>query len=197
MKPSIITISRQYGSGGRQVGTELSKLLNIPFYDKALCEEAAKASGIHPDFFEQAENKSNRFLNNVFIGGGNPLHMSLDDRMFLAQVETIRNIANKGPCIIVGRGANKILSNRDDVLNVFIYANRKVRLKRIEEEYHVPHNQAESMLNITDKNRASYLKAYTDQTFGKAENYHLCIDSGAIGIEKTVQLIAQIYNQNA
>lgn len=194
MKPSIITISRQYGSGGRQIGTDLAKRLNIPFYDKNLCEEAAKASGIHPDFFENAENKSNRFLNNVFIGGGSAFHMSLDDRMFLAQTETIRNIADKGPCIIVGRGANKILANREDVLNVFIYADKEYRLKRIVEEYNVPKEQSASMLQITDKNRASYLKTYTDQTFGKAENYHLCIDSSKIGIEKAVQIIAEIYN---
>lgn len=193
MKPSIITISRQYGSGGRQIGTDLAELLGIPFYDKALFEEAARTSGIHPDFFEQAEESSNRFLNNLFIGGGNPFHMSLDDRMFLAQVEAIHTIADKGPCIIVGRGANRILSERNDVLNVFIYAEKEFRLKRIIEEYEVPAEKAESMLQITDKNRAAYVKSYTDQIFGNAENYHLCLDTSVIGIDKAVEIIANLY----
>lgn len=113
--------------------------------------------------------------------------------MFVAQVETICSLAQQGPCIIVGRGANRILKECGDVLNIFIYAERDIRLKRAVDVYHVPEEQAEKVLNAVDKNRAAYLKYYTDQVFGKAENYHLCIDSGKIGIENSVKVIEAVY----
>ncbi|SFP83921.1 Cytidylate kinase-like family protein [Oscillibacter sp. PC13] len=102
-------------------------------------------------------------------------------------------LAEKGPCIIMGRGANRILNFRDDVLNIFIYADASLRQKRIIEEYGVKEAQAEKILQETDRRRASYLRTYTGQVFGKAENYHLCIDSGVIGIENAVKLIAATY----
>lgn len=119
--------------------------------------------------------------------------MSLDDRIFVAQAETIRKLAQQGPCIIVGRGANRILKDREDVLNIFIYADRDIRLKRAVDVYHVPEDQVEKVLTTVDKNRATYLKYYTNQVFGQAENYHLCIDSGKIGMENAVKLIETAY----
>lgn len=193
MKPSIITISRQFGSGGRTIGAELAKKLNLPFFEKSLFEEASKRSGIHSDFFEKAEARKNWYFSNAFLSSVDPLNMSLDDQIYLAQVQTIRELAEQGPCIIVGRGANQILADRNDLLNIFIYADRKVRLKRIIEVYGVPENQAEKQMDIVDKNRATYLKHYANQIFGKAENYHLCIDSGKLGIENAIKIIDASY----
>lgn len=193
MKPSIITISRQFGSGGGEVGAALAQRLNLPFFEKSLFDEAAKRSGLHPDFFADAENRKNWYFSNIFQTAVNPFHMSLDDQIYLAQVQTILELAEQGPCIIVGRGANQILSDRDDLLNIYIYAERNIRLKRITEIYGFPEKQAQKQLDIVDKNRAAYLKHYENQTFGKAENYHLCIDSGKLGIENTIKIIEASY----
>lgn len=163
MSMSVITISRQFGSGGRQIGAKLAERLQIPFYDKTLFTEAASRSGIHEDFFAGAEARKDRLFANVFQSGTTSLSMSLDDRMFLAQVRTIQELAERGPCILVGRGANRILERRKDVLNVFIYAEQPFRLKQITEIYGVPREQAERSMRETDKNRAAYLKAYTGQ----------------------------------
>lgn len=193
MRPSIITISRQFGSGGRMIGAELAKRLDLPFFEKSLSEEASKRSGIHPDFFEKAEARKDWYFSNAFLSSVDPLNMSLDDQIYLAQVHTIRELAERGPCIIVGRGANQILADRKDLLNIFIYADREVRLKRIIEVYGVPEKQAEKQMDLVDKNRAKYLKHYAGQMFGEAENYHLCIDSGKLGIENAIKIIDASY----
>lgn len=194
MKPSIITISRQFGSGGRQIGAELAQKLHVPFYEKSLFEEASKRSGIHPDFFAGAEARKNWYFSNMFQTNSSPFHMSLDDQIYMVQVQTIRELAEQGSCIIVGRGANHILAERKDLLNIFIYADRSIRLKRIVEVYGIPEEQAEKQLDVIDKNRAAYLKHYENQMFGNAENYHLCIDSGKLGIENAIKLIEASYH---
>lgn len=193
MKPAIITISRQFGSGGREICAELSQRIGIPCYERALFEEASKDSGIQQMHFEQAEGRTDRFYANSFSRSLTPLNMSLDDRIYIAQTETIRKLAQQGPCIIVGRGANRILRERKDVLNIYIYADRDIRLKRAVNAYGVPEERAEKILNAIDKNREIYLKYYTDQVFGKAENYHLCIDSGKLGIENSIKIIEAAY----
>jgi len=193
MKPSIITISRQYGSGGRKVGTLLSQELNVPFYDKALFAEAAQRSGIHQSHFEEAEQHSGDQLFGHIFDGMSSMSAPLNDRIFLAQFETIRALADQGPCVIVGRGANRVLKDREDVLNVFLYADFDRRVRRAVEEYGVDPARAEKVVRDMDKNRASYLKTYTDQQFGKAENYHLCIDSGTVGIENAVKIVLATY----
>lgn len=178
MKPRIITISRRYGSGGRFIGQELGKRLSIPCYDRSFFAEAAKRGHISESYFAEAESKNNKIyaaFNNAFAL---PYYMPLGDQAFLDQVTTMQELAEQGPCILVGRGGNKILKNRDDVLNVYIYADRETRLKRIIEEYGVNPDVAEKQLEQTDKNRRNYLMLYTDQKFGRTENYHLCIDSG-------------------
>ena len=192
MQSTIITISRQFGSGGRLIGAELSRRLGIPCYEKTLFEEAARHSGIHRTFFEQAEGRRDRICN-ALSGCCAPMNRSLDDRMYLAQVETIRKLARQGACIIVGRGANRILEGHGELLNLFLYADRAIRLKRAVDLYGIAEERAEKLLDAMDKNRAAYLKFYTGQVFGQAENYHLCIDSGKLGIENTVSLIAGVF----
>ena len=193
MKPSIITISRQYGSGGRKIGALLAEKLGIPFEDKKLFSEAAQRSGIHASYFEKAEQHSgDQPFAHIFDGMAS-VSRPLSDRIFLAQVAAMRELADRGPCIIVGRGANRILQDRDDVLNVFIYAGMEQRIRRAVEEYGVAPDDAEKVIRHMDKDRVAYLKTYTDQQFGNAENYHLCIDSGTVGIENAVKIILATY----
>lgn len=189
MKPAIITISRQYGSGGRTIGERLAQELDIPFYDKKLFAEAAQRSGIHRSHFEEAEQHSGDQFFGCIFDGVSSASAPLSDRIFLAQAETIRELADRGPCIIVGRGANYILRDRKDVLSVFLYADFDLRVRRAVEEYGVDPAAAAKVVRDTDRHRANYLKTYTDQQFGKAEHYHLCIDSGAVGIENTTKII--------
>ena len=193
MKYSVITISRQYGSGGREIGTQLAQRLGIPFYDKALCTEAAKRSGFDGSFLEQAERQEGRKFSYLFQSNSYSFCRSLGDQTFLALATTIRSLAEQGPCILVGRGANRILSDRTDALHVYLYADRQTRLKRIVAQYGVPAEQAEKVLHDTDRAWAVYLKDYTDQIMGQAENYHLCLDSGALGIEHTVKILEAVY----
>lgn len=193
MPSTIVTISCQFGSGGRLIGAELSKRLGIPCYEKALFEEAARHSGIHQRFFERAEGRSERVYASTFSCRYTPMDMSLDDRMYIAQTEAIRQLARQGACIIVGRGANHILEGYGELLNIFVYAEKAVRVKRAVELYGVPGERAEKLLDSIDKNRAAYLKFYTGQVFGKAENYHFCIDSGKLGIENTVRTIEAVF----
>ena len=193
MKYSVITISRQYGSGGREIGTQLAQRLGIPCYDKALCTEAAKRSGFDGSFLEQAERQEGRKFSYLFQSNSYSFCRSLGDQTFLALATTIRSLAEQGPCILVGRGANRILSDRTDALHVYLYADRQTRLKRIVAQYGVPAEQAEKVLHDTDRARAVYLKDYTDQIMGQAENYHLCLDSGALGIEHTVKILEAVY----
>lgn len=193
MKYSVITISRQYGSGGREIGTQLAQRLGIPFYDKALCAEAARRSGFDGSFLEQAERQEGRKFSYLFQSNSYPFCRSLGDQTFLALATTIRDLAEQGPCILVGRGANRILSDRNDALHVYLYADRQTRLKRIVAQYGVPAEQAEKVLHDTDRARAVYLKDYTNQIMGQAENYHLCLDSGALGIEHTVKILEAVY----
>lgn len=193
LKPTMITISNQFCSGGHRVGAILSERLCIPFYGEALFAKAAKISGIDSDFFRNAEMRKDRLFANAFRFGSAPRHASLDERIFLAQAEAIRELAAQGPCILLGRGANRLLDQRNDVLKVFIYAQRNVRLGRIMEIYSLSEKNAAKKLRDADRQRASYLKAYTNQIFGRAENDHLCIDSGSIGIENTAVIIEAAY----
>lgn len=192
----IITISREYGSGGRQIGAMLAEKLNIPFYDKQLFAEASKRSGIHEDFLEKAEENGSRMYTHAFDFPWSGVNMPLNDRIFLAQANTIQELAEQGPCVIVGRGGNQILKKRQDTLHVFIHADFEKRVRRIVEEYGVEASKAEKMIQTVDKNRASYLKAYTNQNFGEAANYHLCINSGTIGIDNAVEMIYAVYQES-
>ena len=190
---SIITISRQYGSGGREIGAKLAERLCIPFYDKALCEEAARRSGFDSDFLEQAEQRCGRKFSYLFQPRSGSFFQSLEDQTVLALAVTIRELAEQGPCILVGRGANRLLADRKDALHVYIHADSQARLNRIISQYGVASGQAEKILRDTDKVRAAYLKDYTDQIMGQAENYHLSLDSGALGIGHVVRIMEALY----
>ena len=194
----IITVGRQYGSGGRYVAKLLSERLGIPFYDKELLVEASKDSGICQEVMENFDEKQERkglfSMLSGMQGRGEMsmyLDMPLNHRIFLAQFDTIRRIADEGPCVIVGRCADYVLRDHKNVVNVFIKANREERIRRITEIYGVDPIHAEENIRKADKQRSSYYNYYATGTWGNVENYHLCVDTGALGIEGAVDLICK------
>jgi CMP/dCMP kinase len=193
----IITISRQYGSGGREIGSKLAKRLGIPFYDNELIARAAKESGFAEAAFENAEKKAtNSLLYSIAMGmnayGNQDLgftHLSLDDQIYLAQSNVIRKVAAEGPCVIVGRCADYILKDLANVVNIFIWADLECRKNRAINQYHLPRNKAEEEILKMDKRRANYYNYHANDKWGKAENYHLSIKSDYVGIDNAVDCI--------
>ena len=198
MSKTIITVGRQYGSGGRYVARLLAEKLEIPFYDKELLAEVAKDSGIRKELLEEHDEKNTRGFLFSMMGGAQPLGDSsqmymdvpLNHRIFLAQFDTIRRIASEGPCVIVGRCADYVLRDQENVLNVFIKADKEARIQRIIEYYGADPLRAEEQLKKADKQRASYYNYYATGTWGDIDNYDLCVDTGALGISGAVELIA-------
>lgn len=192
MEHGIITISRQYGSGGRVIGAKLAERLQIPFYDQELITIAAQSSYIHRDFFENAEkNGGGGFVE--ALNPGLPIELSLNDKVYLAQCAVIQKVAGQGACVIVGRCADDVLKERTDLLKVFIFADFDMRKKRIQSEYGDTAEKIERRIAEVDKKRAAYYHHYTQGKWGRAENYHLCINSGHIGIDGTIAAIEAAY----
>ena len=194
---SVITISRQFGSGGREIGQKLAQRLNIDFYDKELLSLAAKESGIDPSAFENIdEHATNSLLYGLSLGMygfvqtgySSYEQFSMNDRLYLLQHDIIRKLADK-PCVIVGRCADYVLRNRDNCINIFIYADLDYRIERTVTVRNVPKEKAESVIRKTDKTRANYYQFYTEQKWGIPDNYHLCLNSAKLPVEKTVDVI--------
>ena len=193
----VITISREYGSGGREIGEKLAKELGVPFYDNELITRAAKASGFAESAFANAETKAtNSLLYSIAMGmsayGSHEVgytSLSLDDRIFIAQSEVIRNLAKEGPCVIVGRCADYILKDMDNVINVFIWADMKYRVHRATTMYDLPVNKAEENIRKADKRRANYYNYHANEKWGKAENYHISIRSDIVGMDTSVDIL--------
>ncbi|MCR5478642.1 MAG: cytidylate kinase-like family protein [Ruminococcus sp.] len=192
---SVITISREFGSGGREIGKRLSERLHIPFYDKELLEIASKESGICRELFDRNDEAyTNSFLYSLVVGnypissdGRIEPEMPINQRIFLAQFDTIKNIAAKGPCVIVGRCADYVLKNEKNVINFFINGNTAEKKKRILERYDIEKNKVEDFIKKTDKRRASYYNYYTDMKWGEARNFDLCINTSKTGIDGAVE----------
>ena len=193
----IITISRQYGSGGREIGEKLAKILGIPFYDNELITRAAKESGFAESVFERAEDKAtNSLLYSIAMGmsayGNQDMgfaNLSLDDRIYLAQSDVIRKVAAEGPCVIVGRCADYILKDNPNVVDVFVWADIKNRIERATTKYDMPIAKAQENILKIDKRRANYYNYHANEKWGKAENYHLSIKSDFVGIDNAVEVI--------
>lgn len=194
---NIITISRQFGSGGREIGAKLASKLGIVFYDNEIISRAAKESGFAEAAFENAEKKAtNSLLYSIAMGmnayGNQDIgftHLSLDDQLYLAQSNVIRKVAKEGPCVIVGRCADYVLRDYDNVVNIFIWADLEARKKRAINEYHLKENKVAEEILRTDKRRANYYNYHASEKWGKAENYHLSIRSDYIGIDNSVDCI--------
>ena len=202
MKKKIITISRQFGSGGRGLGKLLADRLDIPFYDKELIELASKESGIDERIFKSEGEETGRFyqvLGAIGYALGSPAggiyEYSINDQLYLVQANIIEQLANEGPCVIVGRCADYVLADREDVLNIYLCADMDERLRRVIDEYHVE-DADEAMLCKVDKRRSNYYQYYTDRVWGKAENYDLCINTGKFDTDAIIGMIVDAYRRS-
>lgn len=194
---SIVTISREFGSGGREIGKLLASELDVPFYDKELLELASKQSGICKELFvKHDESYTNSFLFSLVMGNYptaqdgriNP-ELPLNHKIFLAQFDTIKKIGEEGPCVIVGRCADYVLRSYPNVIDIFLMGDMADKKKRILGRYDIEKNKVEDFIKKTDKRRASYYNYYTDMKWGNASNYDICINTSRLGIEGTVKLI--------
>lgn len=193
----IITISRQFGSGGREIGAKVAKEFDIPFYDNELITRAAKESGFAEAAFEKAEEKAtNSLLYSIAMGMnayGNQdfgfANLSLDDRIFLAQSDIIRKVAEEGPCVIVGRCADYVLRDHKNVVNIFICAGMDFRIQRATTLYDIPLEKAAESIMKRDKRRANYYNYHADEKWGTVSNYDLSIKTDFGGIDHAVQCI--------
>lgn len=196
---TIITIERQYGSGGHLIGQKLAEDLGIPFYDEELIKVAAKESGICEEIFESFDEKpTTSFLYSLVMDpyslgyNSNSFDLPLNHKVFLAAFDTIKDIAAKGPCVFVGRCADYALEDFDNCLSVYIHAPFEDRIKRIEDVYEIPSDKSKEALIKTDKQRSSYYNYYSSNKWGDAKSYDLCLDSSYLGIGGSVDLIKQV-----
>ena len=200
---TIVTIGREFGSGGHQIGKILAKDLGIPFYDKELLERAAKDSGLCKEIFEnQDEKPTSSFLYSLVMDtysfgySSNVMNdMPLNQRVFLAQFDNIKQLAKEGPCVIIGRCADYALEDNPNLLSVFIHADLDARVRRISNIYGLTASKAHDRIRKNDKSRSSYYNYYTCKEWGSADSYDLCINSARYGIEGTVAMIKYAIEQ--
>lgn len=193
----VITIARQYGSGGREIGKKLAEAYGIPFYDNEIIARAAKETGFAEATFQRAEDKaSNSLLYSIAMGmnafsgpEGGFAGLSLDDRVFLAQSNVIRKVAKGGPCVIVGKCADYILKDQDNVVNLFICASVDFRIHRSIEVDALPKNKAAEIVLKKDRSRANYYKYHSGERWDNVLNYDMAIRSDLSGIDGTVECL--------
>lgn len=196
---TIITIGRQFGSAGREIGQKVAAYFDIPCYDKELLSRAAKESGYCEEMIEtHDERPTNSFLYNLVMdtysfgyNASSFMDMPISHKIFLAQFDTIKKMASEGPCVMVGRCADYALSDYDNCINLFIYGNEDKKIRRIMEKYNLTEGKAKDMIVKKDKQRQSYYNYYSSKKWGRADSYDLCINSSLLGIEGTVKLIIQ------
>ncbi len=194
---NIITITRQFGSGGHDIGEALAKKLGIPFYDKELISIAAKESGICPEVFEAVDEKAtNSLLYSLSVGlysfgSGftNTGELPVNDRLYILQHKIIKELAEKENFVVVGRCADYILKDKVNVVKVFIYADLETRINRAIERNDIESDRAKQAVIKADKSRANYYSFYSGKKWGQPENYDLCINSTDLSTEQAVDLI--------
>ena len=193
----VITIGRQCGSSGKIIGQKLAEEMGVKCYDKELLALAAKNSGLCEELFETHDEKpTNSFLYSLVMDTysmgyttSGYMDMPINHKIFLAQFDAIKKIADEGPCVLVGRCADYALENYDNVVNVFIYADLDIRVRRIARLYNLTDAKAKDMILKTDKKRASYYNYYTNKEWAEAKSYDLCLNSGKLGVEGTAKAI--------
>ncbi len=191
----IITISRQYASGGSEIGRRVAKLLGIPYYDRTIIDITAKESGFSPEYIEKIEQSATAsLLYNLSVGG--IYCQPLSDQLFVAQCNVIRALADNGPCIIVGRCADYVLRKDYDCFNVFIRSDDKFRIDRIVEFDKVSEQEALNIIRQKDKARRKHYKYYTDSDWGNVTNYDLSLNTAVFGFDKAAQIIADAVSCN-
>ena len=192
MAKRIITISREFGSGGRFIGEEVAKKLGIAYYDKNIIGQIAEKSGLSPEYIqENAELSPKKGLFAYAFSGRDITGKSVEDMVYEVQRNIILELAEKEPCVIIGRNADYILKDRDDVLNVFIHGDMPEKIKRITGLYNVKEKEAVKMMADTDKRRRTNYNFYTDQNWGKASNYTLCLNSSQLGYDRCEMIIME------
>ena len=201
MTNKVITISRMFGSGGRTIGKAVAQRLGIPYYDKELVDAVAKESGFSHEFIEEIgeyASVTSSFLFNIAVSS-HPMGlidtMSVSDKLYVCQTNVIRDLADKGPCVIVGRCADYILEDRDDVLNVFVHAGKDYRAKRIVLLYGETDKPPAKRLAEKDKKRALNYRHYTGREWGDVHNYDLSLDSGRLTPEGCVEIITRVVQE--
>ena len=199
MEKKIITISREFGSGGRSIGHKVAEKLGIPFYDKELVDQIALESGFAPKFVEEhGEHAPGKTLfAYAFAPQGVPgvmNGMSTADFLWNIQCSVMLQLAEKGPCVIVGRNADYILKDRDDVLHAYIHADKEFRADRIVRLYGESEKSPEARLNEKDKRRHINYQHYTGRIWGTAQNYDICLNSGTVGVDACVDIIVNLVN---
>ncbi len=192
MKNKVITIGREFGSGGREIGEILAERLGIPCYDKEIVEQVAIESGL---LKEEVEKKGEYLsasgkMSTIFTLYNLYSNMTKDDIIWHAQVKVINELADKGPCVIVGRCADYILRERSDVYNIFIYSDMDKRIERVKKLY--PAVAPEKLIREKDKKRAAYYEHFTEMKWGEARHYDLCLNSAALGTDKCVDIISTL-----
>ena len=197
MEKKIITISREFGSGGRTIGRKVAEQLGIPFYDKELVDQIAVESGFAPKFVEENGEHSpgSSFFAYAFAPQGVPGIMnglSTADFLWNVQCNVIMQLAEQGPCVIVGRNADYILKDRPDALHVYVFADQPFRAERIVRLYGESEKSPEARLNEKDKRRRVNYQHYTGRTWGQAQNYDLCLDTGVLGIDQCTDIVVNI-----
>jgi cytidylate kinase len=192
----ILTIGRQFASGGREIGKKLAKALNIAYYDKELMTLAAKESGLCEDCFEKADERASSGLSYAFSMGYSYMGLFTpyadvlsNDRLFLYQSEAIRKLVEESSCVIVGRCADYILRDNPNCLSLFIHNTKENRIQRIIETQNLTVEQAKDLMTKTDKSRASYYNYYTNKEWGVASSYNISIDVSVLGIDESVEFI--------
>ena len=198
---NVITIGRQYGSAGHDIGEMLAQKLGYAFYDKELVKLAAQKSNISDETVKHIDEKATSSLLYSLVSGSYSVHdingplyyeMPLNDKLFLAQSDVVKNIASKENSVIVGRCSDYILEDAEDInlINIFVYAPLEFRVKRVKERFDLTDKQAKDRVLKTDKQRKTYYNYYSNLDWGKMSNYDLCINSAKVGIEKSAEMIA-------
>ena len=196
---TVITIGRQYGSGGREIGKKLAEYFDIAYYDNELLSRAAKESGFCEEMLENHDERpTSSFLYNLVMDtysfGYNASHfvdMPISHKVFLAQFDTIKKIASEGPCVIVGRCADYALNDMKNCVHIFIYGDEDTKVKRIMKKYDMDAAKAKDTCIKKDRQRQSYYNYYSSKKWGRADSYDLCINSSVLGIDGTVKLLTQ------
>lgn len=200
-KKLIITIARQYGSGGREIGGKVAEALGIPLYDKEIIKDAAAEGDLHIDVAKKADETAANSLLYTLAMGSNVLgtsmafgyKMPLNDKLFILQSNVIKKYAEEGSCVIIGRCADYVLRDEPNLLRIFVYGDLEHRKERVAERHpELKSSQVIDAINKTDKRRSSYYNFYTGNKWGKYDNYDLAVNSSSVGIDGTARLIAAL-----
>ncbi len=195
----VITIGRQFGSGGRMLGQEIARELGLKYYDKELLSEAARRAGLSAEFFEKNDERSPSFFSGIFsfAQGFSPVSYFAgstaisDDSLYRAQSDFIHSLADESPCVIVGRTADYVLRDHPRLVNLFVHAPMELCIQRIMKRDNITAEKAQAKAERINKLRSSYYNFYTDKTWGAADSYHITFDTSLLNIDSMVALVKE------